>query len=112
MLFPLPDDAAPIIEEAKLEVLLSHPAVQGYLSAVQTEAPGLDLTVDRCVAMGFLAVREARAGRLDEYRSIAGRTFDLDEHDTLVAAGLAFLLPLILAGEAANPRRATRKDIR
>ncbi|MGT2426599.1 hypothetical protein [Amnibacterium kyonggiense] len=97
----LPLGVEPVIDDARMEVLLAHPAVQGYLHTVEREAPGMDLPLAHCLAMGFLAIRETRAGRLHEYRALAMRTFDLDEHDVLIAAALAFLLPMVEAGERA-----------
>lgn len=104
MLKTLPDDTAPVIDPARLLVLLALPPVQEYLVAFEAEAPGLDLTVDYAVAMGMHVVHETRAGRLDHYRGLAALTFDLDEFDGLVSAALVYLLPMVLAGE--RPRDA------
>lgn len=76
--------------------LREHPRVQLYFQLLNDEAPGLDLTWDRAIAIGFL-VSETRAGRLDEHRALAAQTFDADEFDTLIAAALAVLAPISLA---------------
>ena len=55
MLKTVPADAAPAIEPAHVEMLLALELVQEYLAALESEISGLDLTMDRALAMGFLA---------------------------------------------------------
>lgn len=89
MIFDLPQDTPPIVPPS----LLALPGVQAYLSTLSHEAPGLDATWDRAIALGLLVLREARADRLDEHRAIMRLSFDGDEADALVAAALVFLGP-------------------
>lgn len=81
-----PDDA-PLVDPAERD----WPSVDQYLGAVESLAPGLDLTWDRAVVIGRQILDALRAGELQRYRAIALLTFDNDEFDTLIAAAMAFL---------------------
>lgn len=89
MIKPLPSGVAPIIDAAALD----QPHVQRYLEALDENAPGLDLTWDRAIAVGVLAANETRAGRLAEHLDLAAQTFDRDEFATLTFAAITVLLP-------------------
>ena len=73
--------------------VLDFAHVAAYLVALDHQAPDLDLTWDRALAVGYLAVREFRAGRLDEHRATGRLTFDAEDFDALIASALAFLSP-------------------
>lgn len=48
---------------------------------------------DYAVAVGRLAAREIRAGRWDEHRKIASRTYDAEEFDVIALAAVSLLAP-------------------
>lgn len=98
MLKQINPDARPVFADSDLDALLAHDLVQGYLRTLDEVLVLNDLTIDRALAIGFLVVREARAGRLDEHLAIGAKTFDADEFADLAAAALAFLLPLVQEG--------------
>ena len=82
-------DDLPSIDPAVLE----HPDVKAYLGFVDTFAPGIELTADRAVQVGFLAAIEIRAARWEEHRALAAQTFDPDSFDVLAVGAVTFLDP-------------------
>lgn len=104
-----PDDIALIPHDAA-----TLPQAQQYLATLESHIPGLDLTWDRALAIGYLAAREIRAGRWEEHRALALLTFDDDEFDTLALAAVTLLdpgpLPEPFATWAALSRVATSPD--
>ena len=71
--------------------VLKLPHIVHFLTTVSHEAPGFDLSFDRALILGYLAVRDYDAGRLQENRAVAQQVHDADDYDTLVAAALTFL---------------------
>lgn len=89
MIFDVPDNTAPVVPAA----LLNSPAVQHFLTVLHREAPGLDITWDRAIVLGWIAAEEARAGRLPEHRALLAEVFAPEDYDVLIAAALALLDP-------------------
>lgn len=90
---------------AQLADVLDMPNVRGYLATIDRTMRTTSLTADYAIALGLIAVHEARCGALDEHLRLGAETFDAEEFADLVAAALAWLLPLVLRIEQARDER-------
>lgn len=83
--------------------VLDVPAIRDFLYGIETTLPGLDLTWDRAVGIGMLAVDEVRAGRREEHLALAAKTFDRDEFAKLIDLAMKHLAPLCDPDDDAAP---------
>lgn len=70
--------------------------VSDYLEALNTYAPGLDVTADRAVAIGLVITERTRSGELslDTVRTLGeGFGFEPTELEALIAAAFTWLSP-------------------
>lgn len=92
MIRQLPADALPLVAPDTFR----RAGVSDYLEALNTYAPGLDITADRAVAIGLVITERTRTGELhlDTVRTLGeGFGFEPTELETMIAAAFTWLSP-------------------
>ncbi len=73
--------------------VLHLPHVRRYLDTLDAHAPGVHLTADRAVAVGYLAAQAIRQGEWESHRALAALSFALDDVDVIGLASVSILDP-------------------